>query len=762
MAKVARVDLGLDKLKESAKGIKLDVDDKAGKYKLAKFGLELDKLSKKVSNPRVSVSGVDRAAVQLLGLEATLDRINGKSADVRTNRLGLKSLVSGSSFWGGLKGLMPGGSSTAADGAAAGGTGLADIAGSPVGIAGIAALLTMLPALLGGAATLGVGGLGYMLGNKGLTTINADKQALTQAQTSIAGSKHPSLTQLLALHKAQQQLNRDTHGWAGEFAKVGQQFQPIVRQVMGFVRSLAGPLSKLFAASVPGIKAFITALEPAIKQALPIFTQFIKAMAPDMKILGQAFGDLLLASVKALNGMSAGFHLSAVVVKGVVDGIGGLLTWLGGLIGGVVRLADDLIHGKWAAAWRDAQGIARNFLNFISDSFGKLQTILQNIGIHAMEGLLSGLKSAGGSVLSWIGGFVTSIPGKFMSLLGIHSPSTVMRKIGQNINQGLLQGLTGTSGQINAATAKLATDVRDAFKAGMIGQGRDSWLTSFLARDNKRLHDLAARRSAILNTIKQARAYATSTTQNILGGYNIVSQAGQSGLPVTAGSVMQNLVGDLAQVREFASNLKKLKKMGLNKNLLRQIIDAGPVQGGPIAAALASASGGSIHNINSEESQLTLASNRVGAFAANAMFDSGKNAGKGFLSGLKGQERQIESMMRHLAEVMVKTIRKELGIRSPSAVMHDLGLNIGQGLSLGLDHSADSVRSSAARLGRAVPMSFGHVFTPSGGSYSTGNGQATLTIKGEGDDLLRAILKSLRYDIRTNGGGNVQRHLGWT
>ena len=42
-----------------------------------------------------------------------------------------------------------------------------------------------------------------------------------------------------------------------------------------------------------------------------------------------------------------------------------------------------------------------------------------------------------------------------------------------------------------------------------------------------------------------------------------------------------------------------------------------------------------------------------------------------------------------------------------------------------------------------------------------GNGSdVTVTIKGEGGDLVQQIVKALRYDIRTNGGGNVQRYLG--
>jgi hypothetical protein len=36
-----------------------------------------------------------------------------------------------------------------------------------------------------------------------------------------------------------------------------------------------------------------------------------------------------------------------------------------------------------------------------------------------------------------------------------------------------------------------------------------------------------------------------------------------------------------------------------------------------------------------------------------------------------------------------------------------------------------------------------------------------LVVSGNGDDLVKAIVKSLRYEIRNNGGGNVQGHLGW-
>ena len=546
-AKLREDQLKTDKLRESLGNMSIKAEDKDAAYKIRSLEMSTDRLKEKMGSARLTVAGYEKASLQLLKLDAQADRLN-KTIHVKVDESTRGGLLSGG---GGVAGAGSG----ALDA-------LPGVLSNPVvASAAAAAAVAILPAIAGGTLGLGIPAAGFMLGKQGLSTINADKAAVASAQTSIKGVKTPSPSQLLALSKAQKQLNTDTRGWAGEMARVGREFQPIVKQVMGFVHSLGGPLAKLFSAGIPGIKAFITAIEPAVKTILPLLTKSLRQNAPAMAILGKAFGDLLVDGTKLFVGLSRGFRASAIVVKAAVDTIGGLIVYVGDQIGNVVRFVGDILTGHWKDAWSTALDFVRNFKNMAGTILDGLPGMLLRIGEDAMQGLLHGLESAGSSVLSYVGNFVKSIPGKFMSLLGIHSPSTVMHEIGMNTGRGLANGIHDATPLVIGASGKMAKSVIDAHKK-------------------------------MLAELKQANTFRKGVKGSILGGFDITGVTNSAGGAPDAGDVMQSLKLDLGQVKSFASNIKKLSHMGLNRKLLRQIINAGPVSGGPVAAALADASRG--------------------------------------------------------------------------------------------------------------------------------------------------------------------------
>jgi hypothetical protein len=53
---------------------------------------------------------------------------------------------------------------------------------------------------------------------------------------------------------------------------------------------------------------------------------------------------------------------------------------------------------------------------------------------------------------------------------------------------------------------------------------------------------------------------------------------------------------------------------------------------------------------------------------------------------------------------MVKTLRKELGIHSPSRVFRTQGVWVGRGLALGVDDTAEDVQAAVNRLAATRPV----------------------------------------------------------
>ncbi|NUT23616.1 MAG: hypothetical protein HOV77_31010, partial [Hamadaea sp.] len=155
------------------------------------------------------------------------------------------------------------------------------------------------------------------------------------------------------------------------------------------------------------------------------------------------------------------------------------------------------------------------------------------------------------------------------------------------------------------------------------------------------------------------------------------------------------------QVKQFSKFIDVLAKRGLNKGLIRQILNMGPEAGYAYANALAGADKSTISSINKTQSAIDAETKKLGNKGADILYDSGKNAGKGFLKGLEGQQKDIEKLMLKIAQGMQKAIKKALGIKSPSTVMAKLGEFSTVGLARGLVDGMPALdRSLAAVSGR--------------------------------------------------------------
>ncbi|MFZ4264509.1 hypothetical protein [Streptomyces arboris] len=277
-----------------------------------------------------------------------------------------------------------------------------------------------------------------------------------------------------------------------------------------------------------------------------------------------------------------------------------------------------------------------------------------------------------------------------------------MATLAQATGKQLIAGLTGSKSQINAAVKSLTTKIRAAWRDQKTT--KDDRLISRLAATNSKLQKLATARDKIAAKIAAAKKYAASVTATARQDTSLESLGIEEG-KVTAGGIKAGLEKKLIKLRQFTSYLKTLAKRGLSKTLLRQINDMGPEQGYAYANALAGASSSTIKSINATQSALNKGTDRLGKDAADLLYDSGKNAAKGYLKGLDSQQDAIEKQMIKIAKAMDKAIRKALGIKSPSTVAAVPGRFFTQGVAKGaVDELPTLDRAMGTVAGRMATM----------------------------------------------------------
>jgi len=315
-----------------------------------------------------------------------------------------------------------------------------------------------------------------------------------------------------------------------------------------------------------------------------------------------------------------------------------------------------------------------------------------------MRGMIGGIQSMAGSLASTAKNVVGGAVSAAKSALGISSPSKVFAAIGRDTGRGFIIGLTGTRDKIRRTTESIAAAITKAFRGR--NSRVDDRLVSMLERGNTRLQKLAAERDRIADRLKKAQEFASQTTQSALSFAALGGGLGGEG--PTLQSVQGDLQARLKQIRSFTANIKKLAGLGLRKDLLQQIIELGPEQGAAYASALSQGGKAGIKEINKIQGQIAGAAKSLGRIGADRLFDSGKNAGKGFLEGLKGQQKSIERLMLNIARGMQKAIRRALGIKSPSTVMAQVGRQTLLGLQAGIARTAPLAAQAMARAADAV------------------------------------------------------------
>nr|WP_053211182.1 phage tail tape measure protein [Streptomyces antibioticus] len=529
-------------------------------------------------------------------------------------------------------------------------------------------------------------------------------------------------------------------------------------------------LAVIRAALVSGAQFALMALR-AIAWAATMAAQWFIAMGPVGWAIAVVIGLVVLIVakwdlVKKYTGIAWNWVWGKV--RGAVSGILAAVAWIARIPGQVSgwfgRMKDAAVQKALAlVAWM------RGLPGQISRGLGSLGSLLYSKGVNVVQGLWNGIKSMGGWIKSQLISWAKSmIPGPIAKALGIASPSKVTTAQGRWIARGLVAGLTGSAKQVQGAAIKLADIVRDAMAPGKkrskaigtvnIGASqlvrlanREVVVATRLKAANKQLADLIKSRDKLAADVKKGVLDAANITQNPSGG------------AVTGDSILTGLQTKLAQAKQFAADLARLRKKGVRADLIAQIAQAGVEGGSAAAAALASADKGTISQINSTQGQLVTAAGKAGSVAGDAMYGAGIHAAQGVVKGLQHEQAAIEKQMLMIANGMKKAIKKALGIRSPSTLMADqVGRFIPPGVVQGMKQTTPQLDAAMRQLVRPELASQARQPLTTGMAPLIGGpaGGGLVVVRFETAGAENDFHRLIRNITRVKGRGNVQVAFG--
>lgn len=522
--------------------------------------------------------------------------------------------------------------------------------------------------------------------------------------------------------------------------------------------------------------------------------EFAKGVGQGGKDAAKAAGQLAKAAVKGIQGIkgklagAVAHTMSSDIAKGMGQAKAAITQTIGKTIQTALSDAKGHATSGWAQITSAFRAGANNAAQAVAPLPGKINGYLaplpgmaNSIGAGIGQGLAAGIIASTGAAVAAARSMAAAVTAAAQVSLGVHSPSTVFAKIGKQTIQGFINGLLGGKSAVQAAMRlifgvkphdqhirsmvhKLLREVHAAARAGVITKDEESGYTRLIRKDNKRLQKLAQERKRLENEIKAADALAKSVQNAAASGANVVASfgmtfAGQNQQQRSYPTIKKAMEANLKRIRQFRADIKKLKKEGLSKQIIKQLLGAGVEGGLPIAEQLLHGGRGGIKDIVRLQQEINKAAKKLGITGANAAYESGKQIGKGLAAGLKTQLHQIEKAMDRIAKELIRAIRRALRIKSPSEVMREIGMMTAAGLASGMDAATSMVRAAARRMGHGAVE--GLALAPMRASASLRGGPAAapvvhnhITLQIDGKAFARANQKfSLQHAHRNPATG---------
>jgi len=252
---------------------------------------------------------------------------------------------------------------------------------------------------------------------------------------------------------------------------------------------------------------------------------------------------------------------------------------------------------------------------------------------------------------------------------------------------------------------------KDAFDSKLISASALSGLLAYADREKALLQGIAKQRDVLAKKISIAQA----VTAGVMGSLNITamleSETKQvtksvtsmvNGIALTTTQTFDEVVsGGLAdsfrklvdKTKTFATNLNKLKSLGLNGNLFKQIVDAGAEAGGATAEAIIAGGADAVTELNGLFKELSDAGTSIAETTTPVLYALGEDITNSFIDGLRSEDQKLIDTATAMAALFTSEFKKQLDLAIAPTLSTMQQTGVQAQTALDLSKRPDPVRS---------------------------------------------------------------------
>lgn len=314
-----------------------------------------------------------------------------------------------------------------------------------------------------------------------------------------------------------------------------------------------------------------------------------------------------------------------------------------------------------------------------------------------------------------------------------------------------LKGLAGNEDLSKSARRRAGIDARGYEKSLRSLYGTLDKLETRTDKAKDKLDELKRIQDSVSSSI-QGKAFELSSGSELVstGDGNFKQTSG-------VGHMRSSASAAAAKVKDLSAKLKQLAKKGYSGAILQEVAQAGSIDESlGLANELLQGSKSDVSSLNSSYKDIAKYSDQAGAYVTEGFYKGGVNAAAGLVKGLESQQKAVEKTIEKIAKGMENSLKKALGIHSPSTVMYARGIDTIDGLDNSLLDGISRIQDTAAKLGlAAVPPvpTLGPIPT----DYSTDTTSETSTFRSSFNTEPTALASS-PVDLQ---GGQIGEGASW-
>lgn len=429
-----------------------------------------------------------------------------------------------------------------------------------------------------------------------------------------------------------------------------------------------------------------------------------KAIGDGLSAVGKWFAELPSNLLKLLvNGAVALWNWFAAVggwiLSNVVKGI--VVVW--NFFTKLPLTIANLIIANAPAIWAFFTGMPARIIGLL----GNAGSWLMQTGKNIVQGLLDGIGSLAGTVGKF---FLDKLPSwivaPFKAALGIHSPSKVFKEFGKNILDGLREGLVGDKANVKDTMKKVTDWLKDAFdskkisaRARSAGIALTNAFSAQLQKLEKQHADIVKRmedaETKLADKIKERLDFITKVQEQYGGTLNLdvktvdpkevakaqaaltkaqadynktladtkstseeiadaltkvqdaqAALADAQSFGTTATGAIADLKAKIAKTAELQKVTDQLQQMGLNKDLYKQIVEAGAVD---FAKSIIEGGQAAVDQLNILNDQANAKALELATKVGDVLYAEGIKFAQATYDGLKAEEANMNDLMSRVA-----------------------------------------------------------------------------------------------------------------